>query len=96
MRSLRRVIRPGSKRLNWNSLGINEFINKCDSAISKFESLVNQIQKNGHDIDQRLEIIESANLFKAPPLKADQLPSCKVRGNIFSIQLFLLVSVLIQ
>ncbi len=31
MRELRRVIRPGAKRLNWNSLSINEFITKCDS-----------------------------------------------------------------
>lgn len=31
MRELRRVIRPGAKRLNWNSLGINDFIAKCDS-----------------------------------------------------------------
>ena len=29
MRELRRVIRPGSKRLNWNSLGINDFVLKC-------------------------------------------------------------------
>lgn len=29
MRDLRRVIRPGSKRLNWNSLGINDFVLKC-------------------------------------------------------------------
>ena len=31
MRELRRVIRPGAKRLNWNSLGISEFVTKCDS-----------------------------------------------------------------
>lgn len=32
IRDLRRVIRPGFKRLNWNSLGINEFVLKCKSA----------------------------------------------------------------
>ena len=48
-------------------------------AIAKFESLVNQIQKNAKDIDQRLLMIENANLFKSPPQKyADILPSCKV------------------
>ena len=31
MRELRRVIRPGAKRLNWNSLGINDFVAKCQS-----------------------------------------------------------------
>lgn len=78
MRELRRVIRPGAKRLNWNSLGINDFIQKCDAAISKFESLVNQIQKNARDIDQRLSVIEEASLFKKPPSKAGELPQCKV------------------
>lgn len=78
MRDLRRVIRPGSKRLNWNSLGINDFVLKCRNAIGKFESLVNQIQKNAKDINQRLHMIECCNLFKPPPQKfPDTLPSCK-------------------
>ncbi|XP_064612357.1 LOW QUALITY PROTEIN: dynein axonemal heavy chain 10-like [Liolophura sinensis] len=80
MRELRRVIRPGSKRLNWNSLGISDFCTKCDTAISKFESLVNQIQKNAKDINQRLQMLESADLFKWPiymPKCPDKLPTCK-------------------
>ncbi|XP_074640231.1 dynein axonemal heavy chain 10-like [Tubulanus polymorphus] len=78
MRDLRRVIRPGSRRLNWNSLGISDFIAKCDSAIGKFESLVNQIQKNAKDILSRLQIIENSNLFKPPPPKlGEDLPGCK-------------------
>jgi len=48
-------------------------------AIAKFESLVNQIQKNAKDINQRLQMIENANLFKgAQPKYPDMLPSCKV------------------
>ncbi|KAL5017096.1 hypothetical protein ScPMuIL_006685 [Solemya velum] len=78
MRELRRVIRPGNRRLNWNSLGINDFVQRCISATARFESLVNQIQKNAKDIDQRLTIIENANLFKPPVCKyPDMLPSCK-------------------
>ncbi|XP_021370512.1 dynein heavy chain 10, axonemal-like isoform X1 [Mizuhopecten yessoensis] len=78
MRDLRRVIRPGSKRLNWNSLGINDFVLKSGAAIAKFESLVNQIQKNAKDINQRLVMIENANLYKGPvPKYPDMLPSCK-------------------
>ena len=47
-------------------------------AIAKFESLVNQIQKNAKDINQRLMMIENANLFKTAPRKhPDILPSCK-------------------
>ena len=40
--------------------------------------MVNQIQKNAQDIEQRLAIIEQACLFKpCPPNKLGQLPSCK-------------------
>ena len=39
---------------------------------------MNQIQKNARDIDSRLKIIETANLFKPPVLKNVDLPSCKV------------------
>ncbi|XP_060580911.1 dynein axonemal heavy chain 10-like isoform X1 [Ruditapes philippinarum] len=78
VRELRRVIRPGAKRLNWNSLGIKDYCHKCEQAIAKFESLVNQIQKNAKDINQRLVMIENANLFKSPPQKyPDTLPGCK-------------------
>jgi len=39
---------------------------------------VNQIQKNAKDIDQRLHMIENANLFKSPaPKFVDHLPGCK-------------------
>lgn len=30
VRELRRVIRPGAKRLNWNSLGIKDYCHKCE------------------------------------------------------------------
>lgn len=31
IKELRRVIRPGAKRLNWSSLGIADFIVKCET-----------------------------------------------------------------
>ncbi|KAL2092820.1 hypothetical protein ACEWY4_012618 [Coilia grayii] len=75
---LRRVMRTGFKRLNWNALGISEFINRGTQATSKFESLVNQIQKNERDIDAKLLSIETANLFKFPALdKTGDLPGVK-------------------
>ena len=51
-------------------------------AISKFESMVNQIQKNAKDINQRLRMIECGELFKTPPSKFGQLPSCKVNHGV--------------
>ena len=48
-------------------------------AITKFESLANQIQKNAGDIDERLHMIESVRLFKQPPPKQGcELPEAKV------------------
>ncbi|XP_078523750.1 dynein axonemal heavy chain 10 isoform X2 [Lissotriton helveticus] len=61
---LTKVFRSGHKRLNWNSLGIGDYITRCTQGVVKFESLVHQIQKNAQDINNKLESIESANLFK--------------------------------
>ncbi|XP_048858906.1 dynein axonemal heavy chain 10 [Brienomyrus brachyistius] len=75
---LRRVMRAGHRQLNWNALGISEFISRGALAISKFESLVNQIKKNERDIEVKLQSIESANLFKFPtPDRAQGLPGVK-------------------
>ncbi|EDO35852.1 predicted protein [Nematostella vectensis] len=71
IKELKRVLKPGSKRLNWNSLGISDYVTRCGQAIGKFESLVNQIQKNAKDIYSRLEMIEITELFKTPPPKTN-------------------------
>ncbi|KAM9056172.1 dynein axonemal heavy chain 10 isoform 4-T4 [Megaptera novaeangliae] len=73
-----RVFRSGYKRLNWNSLGIADYITRCKQAIGKFESLVHQIHKNADDISSRLTLIESINLFKYPaPKSEEELPGMK-------------------
>ncbi|XP_006894689.1 PREDICTED: dynein heavy chain 10, axonemal [Elephantulus edwardii] len=73
-----RVFRSGYKRLNWNSLGIADYINRCKQAIGKFESLVQKIHKNADDISSRLSLIESINLFKYPiPKNGAELPGVK-------------------
>ncbi|XP_045152663.1 dynein axonemal heavy chain 10 [Echinops telfairi] len=75
---LLRVFRSGYKRLNWNSLGISDYIVRCKQAIGKFESLVHQIHKNSDDITSRLTLIESINLFKYPiPKNQEELPGVK-------------------
>ncbi|XP_009299843.1 dynein axonemal heavy chain 10 [Danio rerio] len=66
VQELRQVLSVGCKRINWNNLGIPQFIQRGNQAASKFESLENQIQKNERDIDDKLKSIESANLFKFP------------------------------
>ncbi|XP_069475795.1 dynein axonemal heavy chain 10 [Ambystoma mexicanum] len=78
IRDLGKVFRSGHRRLNWNSLGIADFISRCTQTIGKFESLVHQIQKNALDIDSKLESIESANLFKyAHGKHGEDLPGVK-------------------
>ncbi|KAI5945034.1 Dynein heavy chain 10, axonemal [Manis javanica] len=77
-RELGRVFRSGYKRLNWSSLGIADYITRCQQAIGKFESLVHQIHKNADDISTRLTLIESINLFKYPaPISNKELPGVK-------------------
>ncbi|XP_071339029.1 dynein axonemal heavy chain 10 [Trachinotus anak] len=68
----------GCKRLNWNSLGIPDYINRGTQAVSKFESVVNQIEKNEKDIDSKLQSMAVANLLKFPvPDKSSDLPGVK-------------------
>ncbi|XP_042636525.1 dynein axonemal heavy chain 10 [Orycteropus afer afer] len=75
---LLRVFRSGYKRLNWNSLGIADYITRCKQAIGKFESLVHQIHKNADDISSRLMLIEAIDLFKYPAPKSEgELPDVK-------------------
>ncbi|EGF80533.1 hypothetical protein BATDEDRAFT_25191 [Batrachochytrium dendrobatidis JAM81] len=63
---LKRVMKPGFTRLNWNSLGIPEFIQKCTLEINKFSSLVNQTRKNSLNINRTIDQIASALLIKEP------------------------------
>ncbi|KAM6051570.1 dynein axonemal heavy chain 10-like [Theristicus caerulescens] len=77
IQELRRVFKSGHKRLNWNSLGIGDFIVRCTQAIRNFESLVHQIHNNSEDISNKLLLIESTNLFKFPLSKNGELPQAK-------------------
>uniref|UniRef100_A0A8C1QBG0 Dynein heavy chain 10, axonemal-like n=1 Tax=Cyprinus carpio TaxID=7962 RepID=A0A8C1QBG0_CYPCA len=78
VQELRRELSFGCRRVNWNFLGIPQFVQRGNQATSKFESLLNQIQKNERDIDDKLKSIESANLFKFPVAdKNGYLPGIK-------------------
>ncbi|MGH0158836.1 UNVERIFIED_CONTAM: hypothetical protein FKN15_061612 [Acipenser sinensis] len=58
-------------------LGISDYISRSSQAISKFGSLVNQIQKNAQDIEAKLVSIESSNLFKFPVYENETVPGVK-------------------
>ncbi len=49
------------------NLGKYDFTIIFLQAVTKFESLLNQVKKNARDIDDRLHKIENVRLFKQPP-----------------------------
>ncbi|GBG66229.1 hypothetical protein CBR_g57832 [Chara braunii] len=64
---LERVLDPGFSPLNWNSLGIPDFISTCTKAINEFNSLVNQVQKNSNIIEKVVDTIWNATLIVSFP-----------------------------
>ena len=85
IQELWKVFKLGQRRLNWNSLGIDDFIVRCKQAIKKFEFLVHQIHAKSGDINDNLLQIGSTNLFKFPLSKSgDVLPRiCKLLMQLF-------------
>uniref|UniRef100_A0A8B9GGE7 Dynein heavy chain tail domain-containing protein n=1 Tax=Amazona collaria TaxID=241587 RepID=A0A8B9GGE7_9PSIT len=78
IKKLWEVFKSGHSRLNWNSLGIGDFIFRCTQAVRTFESLVHQIHNIAEDVSNRLLFIESTNLFKFPLSKSDdKLPGAR-------------------
>ncbi|KAI9351727.1 dynein heavy chain, N-terminal region 1-domain-containing protein [Zopfochytrium polystomum] len=64
---LHRVMKPGLTRLNWNSLGIPDFIQRCNQEINKFSSMVNQIKKNAANVASAVDMIAKTMLVAEPP-----------------------------
>ena len=64
-----------SDNMSYLVVGIPDFINRGTQVVSKFESVVSQIQKNERDIELKLQSIAMANLLKFPvPDKSNDLP----------------------
>ncbi|CAD5121743.1 DgyrCDS10220 [Dimorphilus gyrociliatus] len=59
---LRNVFKPGLKRLNWCSLGVEEFILSCRKAIEQFESIGQQVLKIVDNISTKVNILETVKL----------------------------------
>lgn len=71
MLQLEAALGPGFSPLNWNSLGIPDFIASCNKAINEFQSLVNQVQKNSSIIEKVIHNIANAKLVVEPPASED-------------------------
>ncbi|XP_060895064.1 dynein axonemal heavy chain 10 [Labrus mixtus] len=71
-------LQRGCVRLNWYSSAIPDFINRGVKAVSKLESVVQQIHKNERDIESKLQFMVMANLLKCPvPENPKDLPGVK-------------------
>lgn len=67
-------------------LGIPDFISRGVQAVSKFESLVNQIHNNENDIDSKLQSMATANLLKfVVSDKSNDLPGRLMTKIIFIV-----------
>ena len=64
---LESVLDPGFTRLNWNSLGVQDFVASTEKSINEFSSLVNQVQKNSSIIDKVIDEIAEADIVNVPP-----------------------------
>lgn len=67
LRELHMVLDMDKRPLNWNSLGISEFIIGCNKAIKEFQSLLNQVHKNSSRIEEVIEKIANAELIEFDP-----------------------------
>eukprot|EP00741_Cyanophora_paradoxa_P015322 tig00000194_g14791.t1 len=60
-----KTLHQGETPLNWNSLGIADFILNCNKAINDFHQMVNQIQKNAANIQMVVDTMAEAELVKS-------------------------------
>lgn len=65
---LHKTLIPGYETLNWNSLGIEEFINRCNGEINNFHSVAKKVQKNASVIRSLINQIRNAVLLEGVPL----------------------------
>ena len=68
---------PGFSVLNWNSLGITEFVQQCRKAISDFNTRIGQVLKNKKDIEALVAAMSQASLLPELPDDKD-VPSLQV------------------
>ena len=57
------ALQPGYKRLTWNSLGINDYINQSDIHVCRTESTIRQIHTIRNTIQRKVEKISSCKVF---------------------------------
>ena len=57
------ALQPGFKRLTWNSLGINDYINQSDIHVCRTESTIRQIHTIRNTMQKKVDKIASCKVF---------------------------------
>ncbi|OHS98802.1 Dynein heavy chain family protein [Tritrichomonas foetus] len=57
MRAVEDVFADGASYLNWNSLGVNDFLSRCQRAIHQFKSAANSVSSNVQKINKAIKFI---------------------------------------
>jgi dynein heavy chain len=58
-----RHVQPGLTRLNWNSLGIEEYSRECHQILKNLASLVAQMGKLGKEVQDIIDCLEKFDFF---------------------------------
>jgi dynein heavy chain, axonemal len=58
------ALKPAFETLNWNSLGIHEFVSRATKSLEDFNSLLNQIHKSAKAIENVVDDITKAQLVQ--------------------------------
>lgn len=64
LKELDNTLKIGKGSLNWNSLGIPDFIDQCKEALTNFKQDKEQVEKNIRSIQQSVTKISEATLVK--------------------------------
>lgn len=71
VRDVRKIISPGLTRLNWNSLGITDYVQRCNQEINKLVTVLHHIQKNSGAITEVINEISRTNIVKIDSLRKE-------------------------
>uniref|UniRef100_A0A0G4IFQ9 AAA+ ATPase domain-containing protein n=1 Tax=Chromera velia CCMP2878 TaxID=1169474 RepID=A0A0G4IFQ9_9ALVE len=64
LETLEKCLQPGISPLNWNSLGIQDFIDSCNKGIATFKEVRDQVEKNADLIEHVVRRIEESVIVR--------------------------------
>ena len=63
LKDVERQIQPGLTRFNWNSLGIQEYVEGCERTLKNLTTTAKQIIRIEKEIESKISCLEQFNLF---------------------------------